>query len=194
MYPRDLRQRLRARLEPEPAAVPAPGDRLAAVLIPVIDADEPSLVFTRRADGLPRHAGEISFPGGMVDPGDESVVMTALREAEEELGIAPASVEVLGATDPVHTSVSGILVVPVVGFLRQRPAFRPSAGEIAEVLEVSVAHLVEAESQIEWDTPGGRWRGWGYALEGRTIWGATGLMLHAFLAHLQAAERSGHPR
>src|SRR3954468_2672969 len=92
-----LRDRLREALESDPAVEVPEGTRIAAVLLPLIGLEDPELVFTRRTDDLPRHPGEISFPGGMAEPVDDGPQATALREAEEELGIAPASVEVLGA-------------------------------------------------------------------------------------------------
>jgi len=186
MYPRDLGDRLRARLDQRPDVVPAAGDRLAAVLIPVVDADDPLLVFTQRTDELPRHAGEISFPGGMADPVDRTLQETALRETREELGIGSSAIDVLGATDPVHTFVSSILVVPFVGWLSERPILHPDPGEIAEVLEFPISALMEAETSVEWERPDGHvYRGSAFELDGRTIWGATGAMLHAFLGHLR---------
>ncbi|MEX2275840.1 MAG: CoA pyrophosphatase [Actinomycetota bacterium] len=188
MYPRDLGDRLRERLDPRPDVTAAPGDRLAAVLIPMIGEDEVSLVFTQRTDELPRHAGEISFPGGMQDPSDATLADTALRETQEELGIAPAAIDVLGATETVHTFVSRILVVPFAGWLATRPSMHPDPGEIAEVLEFPISALVEAEASVEWQLSDGHvYRGWAYEVDGRTIWGATAAILHTFLALVRAA-------
>jgi 8-oxo-dGTP pyrophosphatase MutT (NUDIX family) len=195
MYPRDLHVRLRDRLEADPRVRADPGDRLAAVLIPMIaePADGtagsgPTVLFTRRTDGLSRHAGEISFPGGMVDPGDASLAAAALREADEELGLSAADVDVLGALDPVHTVVSRILVVPFVGSIATRPPLRPDPGEIAEVLEVPLAELAAVETLVEVEPPGGgRWRGWAYDVDGGRIWGATASMLHGFLERIRTA-------
>ena len=181
----NLRAALRAALDPEPAPVPPPGDRLAAVLAPFIEADEPSLVFTVRSNDLSRHAGEISFPGGIQDRG-ETLAETALREAHEEIGLDPAASEIVGALPPVHTAVSGILVVPFVGMLAAATALTPSDGEIEEVLVFAVSRLADVEDEVEWARPDGRrWRGWVYEVEGRTIWGATGRMLHDLLAVLR---------
>ena len=182
MYPHDVRARLLQRLDQAPAAEPNPGDRLAAVLLPFIDGSDPSLVFTQRTDELPRHAGEISFPGGLAEEDDDGELRrTALRESHEELGLDPSRVEVLGALAPIHTVVSGILVVPFVGMLDGRPSFTPDTGEIAEVLEFPVRRLAAAEATVEWQLDDHVYRGYAYELEGRTIWGATAWMLHEFL-------------
>jgi 8-oxo-dGTP pyrophosphatase MutT (NUDIX family) len=181
LHPADLRQRLRAALDPAPVDVAPAGDRLAAVLVPLIEGAEPALIFTVRAAALSRHAGEISFPGGIVDPG-ESSAEAALREAREEIGLDPSALEVLGALPPVHTHVSGILVVPFVAALAAAPSITANEAEIEEVLVFSVTRLGAAERPMELARPeGGVWRGWAYELEGHTIWGATGWMLHTLL-------------
>jgi 8-oxo-dGTP pyrophosphatase MutT (NUDIX family) len=177
----DVRANLRAVLDPDPRPRPAAGDRLAAVLAPLIESPEPSLVFTRRAADLSRHAGEISFPGGLQDPG-ETLAETALREAREEVDLDPDTVELVGALPAVHTHVSAILVVPFVGMLASPPALTHSEGEIAEVLTFSIRQLGAVESAMELARDDGRiWTGWAYELEGSLIWGATGVMLHDLL-------------
>jgi 8-oxo-dGTP pyrophosphatase MutT (NUDIX family) len=181
----DLRARLRGALDPDPRPRPAAGDRLAAVLAPLIEAPEPSLVFTRRAADLSRHAGEISFPGGLQDPG-ETLAETALRESREEVDLDPASVDLVGALPPVHTHVSAILVVPFVGVLASPPSLTHSVGEIDEVLTFGIGQLAGVESAMELARDDGRvWTGWAYELEGSLIWGATGLMLHDLLEVLR---------
>ncbi len=176
-----LRSALRTALDPAPAPAPSAGARLAAVLVPFVESPEPSLVFTVRSNDLSRHAGEISFPGGLQDPG-ETLSETALREAFEEIGLASAAIELVGALPAVHTFVSGILVVPCVGMLARTPSFTVNDGEIDEVLTFSVARLAAAERTIDVHKPdGGTWRGFAYALDGHTIWGATGGMLHGLL-------------
>ena len=190
MDPGALRDRLRSALDPDPAPVPEPGDRLAAVLALLVERPELALVFTKRSHALPRHAGEISFPGGIVDDADVDLAATALREAQEEVGLDPSLPEMLGALPPVHTTVSGILVVPFVGMLQASPVLTVSDGEIDEVLTFPVRRLFEVEEIVEFEpTEGRRWRGWVYELEGRTIWGATGWMLHELLAILRKEMR-----
>jgi 8-oxo-dGTP pyrophosphatase MutT (NUDIX family) len=178
---RDVRDALRAGLDPEPGAVPPPGDRLAAVMALLVVHPSPSLVFTVRAGGLSRHAGEVSFPGGIVDPG-ETAVAGALREVQEEIGLDPALPEVIGALPPVHTTVSGILVVPFVAVLAELPAFTVSDAEIDQLVVLPVADLAAAEAEVQWELPeGGPWRGWVYEAGGITVWGATGRMVHDLL-------------
>lgn len=182
MGPVDLASRLRARLDRSPEVVPAPGDRLAGVLVPLVASPEPAVIFTRRAATLSRHAGEIAFPGGLVDETDAGPVAAALREAAEEIGLDPGLPEILGALPPVHTTVSGILVVPFVGMLEERPRLAVGEGEIAEVFDAPVRQLLEVEAERTWDRPDGRrWTGWVYEIDGRTVWGATGRMVHELL-------------
>ena len=107
----DLAAALAPHLEHDARPRAAAGDRLAAVLALLV-GDEPTLVFTERAAAMSRHAGEVSFPGGIQDPGDDELLETALRETQEELGIAPTLIDVIGALSPIHTFVSGILVTP----------------------------------------------------------------------------------
>lgn len=176
------RAALRGSLDQDPTPVPAPGDRLASVLALVIEDPEPAVLFTERAPDLSRHAGEMSFPGGLQDPEDDDLAATALREADEEIGLPPEAPELLGALPAVHTFVSGILVTPFVGVVSSLPPLAVSDGEIARVLTVPVRTLATLEEERELRREGGRvWRGWWYETPGATIWGATGFMLHAFL-------------
>ena len=181
----DLRDALRATLDPDPRPDPAPGDRLAAVLAPLVAAPQPALVFTLRARALSRHAGEISFPGGLQDPG-ETLAETALREAHEEIGLDPGLPDVLGALPVVHTYVSAILVVPFVGVLDEMPSLTASEAEIEDVLTFPVARLAAVESATSYPrVDGSTWHGWAYELDGHTVWGATGWMLHTLLERMR---------
>jgi 8-oxo-dGTP pyrophosphatase MutT (NUDIX family) len=184
----DLAAAIGHRLVAEPELTPTAGDRLAAVLAVVVQAPEPSIILTERSASLRRHAGEISFPGGLSEPEDASLEETALREAHEEIGLDPSLPIVLGALPAVHTFVSGILVAPFVATLHEVPLLFPVDGEIARVLNVPVAELMAAERQVRWVRPGGaRWTGWVYEVEGGTIWGATGQMLHDLLTLVREA-------
>jgi 8-oxo-dGTP pyrophosphatase MutT (NUDIX family) len=181
MDPQRLRDRLRAILDPAPSVVLPPGTDAAAVLVPVLGA-APALrvVFTKRTDTLSRHAGEISFPGGLAEPGEE-LAATALREAQEELGLAPSDVELVGSLPPVHTHVTGILIVPFVGFLWRDPRFTPNAAEIAGVLEFPLATLIEAGRLQEFQYDGRRFETYLYEMDGGVIWGATGRILASLI-------------
>ena len=181
-----LQETLRSALEQTPAHAPASGDRLAAVLAPLVETPEPSLIFTVRSDTLSRHAGEVSFPGGLVDEG-ESPADAARREAHEEIGLDPTLPRLVGALPPVHTYVSAILVIPFVGLLHLPPDLLPAEAEIKEVLRVPLARLATHEEPTELPrADGSMWHGWSYPLEGHTVWGATGLMVHSFLEILRA--------
>lgn len=165
--------------------MPGDGDRLAAVLLPLLGGER--LVLTRRAEHLSRHPGEISFPGGLAHNEDADLTATALRETEEELGLAPAEVEVLGALEPVHTFVSAIVIVPFVGVVSSEPVFAPSEAEIAEVLAYPLDELSAAETTVEWPRDGHVYRGFAYQMrDGNTIWGATATILHELIALLRA--------
>ena len=185
---RPFRDALQASLEQDPRPVAAPGDRLAAVLALLIEEPTPSLLFTERSKALSRHAGEVSFPGGLQEPGDVDLAATALREAEEEIGLDRALPELLGALPAVHTTVSAILVTPFVGTVRALPTLGVSDGEIVRVLTVPVATLVDIEEERSYPRDDGRtWHGWAYEVDGATIWGATGWMLHDLLRLLASS-------
>jgi len=172
---------LRASLVAGPDPVPPPDARLAGVLVPLVGGRDPSAILTRRTEHLSRHAGEVSFPGGLRHDDDADLRATALRESEEELGIDPTLVEVLGALPPVHTFVSAILIVPFVGALRERPPLAPNEAEIDEVLEFRLSELDRAEALVEFRRDGGVYRGFAYEMPGATIWGATAKILHDLL-------------
>ncbi len=172
---------LRAALEPDPRHEPPAGDRLAAVLAPILVEHDHAVVFTRRPEAMSRHPGQISFPGGMLHETDATPADAALRETQEEIGLAPSDVELLGSLPPVHTVVSGTLVVPFVGLVRGRPVYVPNAAEVDEVFEVPLARLMEVEAEEGWERGGQRFTTYVYEVDGRTIWGATAHMLHDLL-------------
>src|ERR671936_1189967 len=142
----DAVERLRELLlTPEQAAeMDAHGQTDAAVLVPLyLDKSDLHAVFTKRRDDLSHHAGEISFPGGRQDFPDEDLRVTALREAEEEIGLAPSEVEMVGALPPVGTFVTGYRIHPFVGVIKPGHAWSPHPDEVEEVLELSLRALVE---------------------------------------------------
>ena len=183
----DHRAGLRRALDPDPRPAVPPGNRLAAVLALVIETPEPALLFTERSAELHRHPGEVSFPGGLQEPGDADLRATALRETQEEIGLEPSLPEVLGALPAVHTVVSSIVVSPFVAAVGSLPALTQSEAEIARILTVPIPIVAAAEERRELDLGGGRrWIGWTYRVAGTTIWGATGAMLHDLIELLRA--------
>ena len=182
----DPRAGLRRALDPDPRPVVPPGNRLAAVLALVIETPEPALLFTERSAELHRHPGEVSFPGGLQEPGDADLRATALRETQEEIGLEPGVPDVLGALPAVHTVVSSIVVSPFVAAVGSLPALTQSEDEIARILTVPIPIVAAAEERRELDLGGGRrWTGWTYRVAGTTIWGATGAMLHDLIELLR---------
>src|SRR5881397_2291942 len=130
-------------LTPEEAAeMDAPGNTDAAVLVPLyLDGDQLHAVFTKRRDDLRRHAGEISFPGGRQDFPDEDLRVTALREAEEEIGLSREEVELVGALPPTGTFVTGYRIHPFVGVIRAGHEWKIQPNEVEIVLELSLPDL-----------------------------------------------------
>src|ERR671937_1249139 len=131
-------------LTPEAAAeLDAPGRTDAAVLVPLfLDSGALHAVFTKRRADLRRHAGEISFPGGRQDSPDEDLRRTALREAQEEIGLPPDEVELVGALPPTGTFVTSYKIHPFVGVIEPGHAWKPQPTEVEEVLELSLPDLV----------------------------------------------------
>ena len=161
---------------------------LAAVLVPIVQ--EPhglSVLLTRRTETVETHKGQIAFPGGMVDETDRDRVHTAVREAEEELGIPPASVEILGMLDDL-TTPTGFCITPVVGFLSHLPPLLLSPGEVAEAFTVPLAFFADpANAEMERRSFRGEAREvWTYRYGGHVIWGATGTIIHRFMDILAA--------
>ncbi len=181
----DLAGALRRALGPTDADPPAGPDRPAAVMVPVLDLPEPALLLTLRSMVVGDHKGEISFPGGVRHDEDLDLLHTALRETEEELGIPPDRFEVIGSLPPTQTVVSGFLIAPFVGVLAERPRLRPSPVEIDEVLELEIRRLAEVEREEGVERDGERRTWFAYEVDGNTVWGATGRIVHSFLVALR---------
>lgn len=188
---RRLRQGLAPLSGGVPVGVPG-GQRVAAVLAPLyLRAGRPHLLFTRRAATLNAHRGEISFPGGSHEPADGALASTALREAEEEIGLAPERVTLLGTLEPVVTVVSNFTIVPFVGVLPAGPGLlRPNPEEVDEIIEAPLADLADPAifHAEEWVRAGQPHTVYFFDYGPHRIWGATARMLVAFLELLRQEE------
>ncbi|HZA72781.1 MAG TPA: CoA pyrophosphatase [Propionibacteriaceae bacterium] len=168
-----------ARLTPVVAVRPEVGARKAAVLILI--GDGPQVLFVERPTTMRTHAAQIAFPGGAADPGDVDLAATALREANEETGVDPAGIEILGQLPPAHVAVSGFDVTGVVGWWAQpSPVSAVDAREVASVLVVPVARLVDPANRAQVHHPSG-YTGPAFSIDGHLIWGLTAHLLDGVL-------------
>lgn len=166
-----------------PHAPDFPGARPSAVLVALAEGVQgPEVLLTRRAMHLRNHRGEISFPGGRLDPG-EGAIEAALREAFEEVMLPPGDVEVVAELDHLNTVVSRSYIVPIVGRLRERRPLVANPHEVDRVLFVPLAELVRPDTYREerWGTPPLDRPIHFFELDDETIWGATGRILHDLL-------------
>lgn len=161
--------------------------RDAGVLVGVVAGERPAIILTKRSSRLKHHPGQIAFPGGKVDPGDDGPIGAALRESEEEVGLDRDMVEVLG-TLPPHETVTGFIVTPVLGWIRDEFVAVPEAGEVAEVFAAPFDHVTDP---ARFSVQSRRWRGsrrhyftvpWGPYY----IWGATARMLRVLADRMEA--------
>lgn len=160
--------------------------RPSAVLVPIVLRPEPTVLFTRRSIALRRHAGQVSFPGGAKDSGDASPSATALRELNEETGIAPDFVTVAGYLETYET-ITGFAVVPVVGLVREGFTLAPDEGEVDDVFEVPLWFLLDpANCRIDSrEIAGTARRFYVFEYQSHYIWGATAAMLRMLSGRLQ---------
>jgi 8-oxo-dGTP pyrophosphatase MutT (NUDIX family) len=162
----------------------------AAVLVPLFtaeDSSDPYVVLTKRRADLRRHAGEISFPGGRKDPGDADLSATALREAQEEIGLSSAQVKLLGALPTTSTFVTNYVIHPFVATIPAGIAWTLSAREVDEVLELPLEEVRAAKTVTDIERRGITFQTDAYIVEGNVIWGATARILaHLFDALLPA--------
>ncbi len=167
--------------------------RGAAVLAPIYEhGGEAHVVLTRRSATLRAHGGEVAFPGGGQDVG-ESLAETARREAYEEVGMDPSSVDIIGELDHLSTVTSGSFIVPYVGLLPGRPALEASPDEVEAVLHVPLAEVLDPDVFHEelWHLFGRERSIYFFELEGDTVWGATAAMLRQLLGLATGTVRRG---
>jgi 8-oxo-dGTP pyrophosphatase MutT (NUDIX family) len=184
----ELREEIGPVLLPTEAAdrIHARGGTRAGVLVPLyIDGDELHAVFTKRREDLRRHPGEISFPGGRQDEGDADLSVTALREAHEEVGLAPEAVELLGALQPTSTIATGYAVYPFVGLIEPGQEWTLSAREVAQVLELSLGALRDGYRRQRLVRRGLPIRTDTYVVGDHLIWGATARILSDLLGRIE---------
>jgi 8-oxo-dGTP pyrophosphatase MutT (NUDIX family) len=167
----------------EAAAMDAPGTKDAAVLVP-LHGDPLTAVLTERRADLRRHAGEISFPGGRQDEPGEDLRTTALREADEEIGLPAAEVELVGALPPVGTFVTGYRIHPFVGLIRSGHAWTPQETEVAQILEFSLRDLAAGHEMKRLVRKGVPVKMPTYTVDGHLVWGATARIVQSLLERL----------
>jgi 8-oxo-dGTP pyrophosphatase MutT (NUDIX family) len=162
------------------------GQTQAAVLVPIyLAGSEPHVVLTRRRADLRHHAGEISFPGGRHDPADPTLADTALREAEEEIGLSRTDVSLAGNLTPTSTFVTKFTIHPFVGAIERARAWTLSAKEVDAVLELSLLALRGARGTAEITRRGITFETDAYVLGDHLIWGATARIMDDLLGRLE---------
>lgn len=164
-------------------SLPDEGVVVAAVLVPLFfDDGQLHVLLTQRSELVEHHKGEISFPGGKLDAGDADLVSCALRETEEEIGVSPQDIRILGELDDFYTVATGFLVVPFVGTIPYPYNFRTSPREINRLLGVPLEVFFDPSrcSEYMWTSNGKQFPVTAYQWSGYTIWGATARILKHF--------------
>ena len=166
----------------DPDQLPMP----AAVLVPVVDRADPTVILTLRTDTVRSHAGQVAFPGGRIDPSDEGPIEAALREAEEEIGLPRNLVQVIGTVDTYRT-ITGYQVTPVLAVVPPDLPLTPQPSEVAAIFEAPLRHLLDKRQQrlrtVEWR--GAERTYFEIQWEDRRIWGATAAMIVNLSRRLQ---------
>lgn len=166
--------------------------RRAAVLVPIVDRPRPTLLLTRRSATLRKHAGQVAFPGGMMDPEDPSLIATALREAQEEVAIQPDNVRVVGVL-PAVTSSTGFQVTPVVGILSPSLDWHPNEGEVESLFEMPLQEALRLGrySPLDIQRYGTSHRVWLSWFEDYFIWGMTAGIIRQLSLQVANHARTG---
>jgi 8-oxo-dGTP pyrophosphatase MutT (NUDIX family) len=189
---RDLEGRFVRRMEPPEGVTARPG---AVLILLYPDGADLRLPLTVRSDRLPNHRGEVSLPGGATDPQDDGPAATALRECWEEVGIAPASVDIWGMLAPIYIPPSNFRITPVVGHSARTPALTPNHDEVSAVLTVTLRELLDPARVVveRWTLRGADVQVPFFAIAGHKVWGATALILSEFVARLRRVLRDREP-
>jgi 8-oxo-dGTP pyrophosphatase MutT (NUDIX family) len=161
--------------------IPEGRGKKSAVLMPMFERDgEAHVVLLRRSENLRRHGGQVAFPGGRYEPEDASLEITALREAEEEIGLARADVRVIGALDDLYT-FTGYVITPYAAWLDREVSFKPNPSEVSRVFSAPLSTFLQK--------PSGFFPRAGHRIDGEFVWGATSMILKSLLEVLRAAEK-----
>lgn len=164
---------------------PARNQRQAAVLIPIVCRPIPTVLLTRRAASLRKHAGQVAFPGGSADPADRSLIATALREAQEEVAIPAPAVYVLGQLPPVDSN-TGFQVTPIVGLLSADTPFSASPDEVADIFEIPLhqALCLASYTPLQVQRQAKHLRLYFSMYQSHMVWGMTALILYRLGQHI----------
>ncbi|WP_281561260.1 CoA pyrophosphatase [Thalassomonas sp. RHCl1] len=160
--------------------------KAAAVLVPLVEKRNAlDVLLTKRASHLKHHGGQISFPGGKAEPEDESLIATAVREAEEEIGLSPDNVEIIGQLNPYRT-ISGYIVTPVIGFVPANLNYQADDNEVAEIFQVPLQHFLNSHNHqtLQAMLHGQQHQVHFMPYQHYNIWGATAAMLKDLAEHL----------
>lgn len=172
-----------------PNQIGLPAGKAGVVILLYKQLEEVYVIFIKRAEYDGVHSGQISFPGGMHEPGDDSLLTTAIRETEEEIGISRNDITTIGTLTCLHVPVSNVYIMPVVAILTGQPAFHPDANEVAFVIEARISDIINPTNRkrkmirigdFEIEAPY-------FDVSGQHIWGATAMMLSEFLEVLNRA-------
>jgi 8-oxo-dGTP pyrophosphatase MutT (NUDIX family) len=185
---RDLEGRFARRMDPPEGVAP----RLGAVLILLYpDGGDLRLPLTVRSDRLPSHRGEVSLPGGAIEPDEDGPVSAALRESYEELGVEPSGVAVWGTLSSIYIPPSNFRITPVVGFSAETPVLRPNGDEVSAVITVTLRELLDPATVVveQWTLRGAEVHVPFFAIAGHKVWGATAVVLSEFVARMRRLSR-----